>query len=90
MANIGDRVGAIQSADKEEVRFFGYGTYEGETLPPPEAGYPFDFPNPTIKLDNGTMVYGFECWWASAERVAKMIGDRKIVEVVPERGKEKA
>jgi hypothetical protein len=28
--NIGDRVGAIQSADKETVRLYGYGTYRAE------------------------------------------------------------
>jgi len=74
--NIGDKVGAIQSADKETVRFYGYGTYKGEQ-DHPEYG----FPNPKIELDNGKVVWGCECWWASENKVKEMIGDRKVVVV---------
>jgi len=31
---VGDRVGAICSANATEVRFFGYGVYEGDLEPP--------------------------------------------------------
>lgn len=79
---IGDRVGAIMSGNDSVVRLFGYGTYEGTQVP--TRGYPKELgmENPTIKLDDGQVVYGFECWWASEEKVKKMIGNRKV-EIVP-------
>lgn len=80
MAKQGERVGAIRCADSEEVKFYGYGVYEGDTLPPD-----FPIPNPTIKLDNGKTVYGYECWWAPEEQIKAMIGDRKVIEVFPDR-----
>jgi hypothetical protein len=80
MAKQGDRVGAIQSANGEEVMFYGYGVYEGDTIPPN-----FPIPNPTIKLDNGKTVYGYECWWGPEEKVREMIGNRKVAEVSPDR-----
>jgi hypothetical protein len=80
MVKKGDRVGAIQSSDKDIVKFFGYGVYVGDTIPP-------NFPilNPTINLDNGQVVYGYECWWGSEARVKEIIGDRKVIEVLPDR-----
>ena len=80
MAKQGDRVGAIRSANSEEVVFYGYGVYEGDTLPPD-----FPIPNPTIKLDNGKIVYGYECWWGPEEKVKEMIGGRKVTDVFPDR-----
>lgn len=76
MAKQGDRVGAIHSANSEEVMFYGYGVYEGVTILPN-----FPMPNPTIKLDNGKTVYGYECWWGPEEKVKEMIGNRKVIEV---------
>ena len=34
---IGSRVGAIQSTKDGVVRFYGYGTYDGEYEPPPDV-----------------------------------------------------
>ncbi|HZK28051.1 MAG TPA: hypothetical protein VFD00_11015 [Thermoclostridium sp.] len=34
--------------------------------------------NPTIKLDNGQVVYGYECWWANEDKVKEMIGNRNV------------
>lgn len=73
--NIGDRVGAIQYSNKEVVNFYGYGTYEGEQ-PCPKF---FDLPNPKIKLDNGKIVWGMECWWGPEEEVKQLIGNRQII-----------
>ena len=82
MATVGDRVGAVCSANDTEVRFFGYGTYAGDEIPPKEAGgFNLGIPNPKIELDNGKAVFGCECWWGSEEKVIAMIGDRKIVVV---------
>jgi hypothetical protein len=90
---IGSRVGAIKSADQAEVRFFGYGTYQGEEIPDEgvggfgsiirEAGHK----NPKILLDSGDTVWGCECWWGSEQKIKDSIGARKIVIVKPERVK---
>ncbi len=68
-----ERVGAIRSADDETVQFFGYGVHIGDRLPP-------DFPveNPCIRLDTGQLVWGYECWWGTEEKVKKLIGGRNV------------
>ena len=83
---IGDRVGAIKSADKEVVRFYGYGTYTGGEVPPKEVDEflsELELENPKIELDNGNIVWGCQCWWGSEEKVKQMIGNR-AVEIVTE------
>ena len=58
------RVGALVGAKDGIVEFLGYGVYEGDFVPPKEAGgFNLGIPNPRIKLDNGDIVYGCECWW---------------------------
>ena len=69
---IGDRIGAILGTDGNVINFLGYGTYQGWTVPPKEAGG-LGFPNPTMLLDNGDTVYGFECWWGSEEKISNHI-----------------
>ena len=82
----GDRVGAIQKADRTTVYMFGYGVYDGDF---PSAPFiddtSFLIPTPRLTLDNGGQVWGRECWWGSEERVKAMIGDRKVVYVDPPR-----
>jgi len=86
MAKIGDRVGAIQKADNTSVYFYGYGTYQGKSIPPENVGgFNLGIPNPEIKLDSGVSVFGCECWWGPEDVVKSRIGDRKIIEVTPER-----
>jgi hypothetical protein len=86
MAQIGDRVGAIERATSDTVWFYGYGTYQGATIPPDSVGgMNFGIPNPTIKLDTGNTVYGCECWWGSESKVKEMIGDRIVLLVDPKR-----
>lgn len=77
-AKIGDRVGAIMSADSEKVELFGYGVYSGDVEIP---GLPFK--NPEIKLDNGRVVRGYECWWGPEDKVKAMIGTKKVIDVIP-------
>lgn len=77
----GERVGAIQKADEHEVFFYGYGTYQGEEIPPTGFLNEIGAKNPKILLDNGDVVWGYECWWASEAKVKSMIGNRKIVMV---------
>ena len=77
MVPVGSRVGAIIDANPETkvVRLCGYGVYEGNETPPDNAGGValfaklFGMGNPKIKLDNGKIVWGCECWWASEEKI---------------------
>lgn len=81
---IGDRVGAIASADDETVRLYGYGVYLGEEVPPPgiqlwgldlhELGHK----NPMIQLDGAKIVWGCECWWGPEVKIKQIIGHRKV------------
>ena len=77
----GSRVGAIKSATDTAVKFYGYGVYEGDEVPPIEVGGVLSevgIPNPKITLDNGGVVWGCQCWWGSEEKVKKMIGNREV------------
>jgi hypothetical protein len=68
---IGSRVGVILGMDDGVVNFLGYGVYEGDFPIPPEArgmAVP-GMLNPRIKLDNGKIVWGCECWWGSEEKI---------------------
>jgi len=86
MAQKGERVGAILSADEAGVRFLGWGVYEGDEVPTEEAKGLADMlreakiPNPKIKLDNGKVVWGCECWWGSEAKVKEQIKDQTIIE----------
>lgn len=90
------RVVAIQSADTDEVRLYGYGSHMGDEVPPPgiqfmgidlnELGYP----NPKILLDSGKVVWGCECWWGSEEKAKAMLAGRRIVEVDIDEERKKA
>ena len=73
---IGDRIGAILSASNETVNLLGYGVYAGEEEPPN-----FFMKNPKLQLDNGKVVWGYQCWWGSEEKVKTIIGTRAVVEV---------
>lgn len=77
MSKKGDRVIAIKniSENGEEVNIFGYRKYLGEK-PCFELG---GFPNPCVELDNGKIIWGYQCWWGDADRVEKeIIKDKKV------------
>lgn len=84
MAKIGDRVGAIRNADSTTVYLYGFGEYMGEQIPTRGFLGEVEMENPTIKLDSGQVVYGFECWWGSEAKTKEMIGDRTVVTVTVE------
>ncbi len=69
------RVGAILDSDNEVCRFLGYGVYEGNFVPDENAGglaalcLTISRPNPRIRLDNGDVVWGGECWWGSEDAI---------------------
>ena len=83
--NIGDRVGAISHANETTVYMYGYGTYQGDEIPPKGTKGAFGIDlgeagmsNPKIKLDNGNIVWGCQCWWGSESKVKEMIGNRNV------------
>ena len=85
---IGTRVGAIQSMKDGIVKFYGYGTYQGDNVPSKEINPIFsslEITNPEIKLDSGDTVWGFECWWGPEEKIKTMIKDLTIEIVKIER-----
>lgn len=84
MHPVGTRVGALLSADKECVRVLGYGRYVGDEIPPADLPGIGDRgllqiiaemgrANPKIVLDDGTVVYGAECWWGPEERIQQLV-----------------
>ena len=85
MTKVNDRVGAVCSANKTTVRLFGYGVYLGDEVPPPEVKLfgvslaELKHKNPKIRLDNGKVVWGCECWWGGEETVQRSIGGRDVV-----------
>jgi hypothetical protein len=70
------RVGVIQRSTADTVYLLGYGNYIGHHKHPA-----LGILNPYIKLDDGTEVWGCECWWGPEEEIKASIGDRKVVMV---------
>lgn len=79
----GARIGAVMSMDDQRVLLLGYGVYEGLGQPPP-GRIASDAPNPKMTLDNGDIVWGFECWWGSEEQMKKQIEHYKAKGAVVE------
>lgn len=78
--NIGERVGAMLKSDEHTVWLIGYGTYQGEHVPPPEI-LDLGIPNPKLVMDDGTVVWGCECWWGPEREVRGRLDGRKVVMV---------
>lgn len=69
---IGERVGAIISASEGTFLFAGYGSYQGDNVPPKEVNpllAEFNVKTPEILLDSGQTIYGCECWWGPEVKV---------------------
>ena len=84
MVKAGERAYALLKGDQENVYLFGFGVYDGEHIPPPEAkffGQSFLHENPRITLDDGKQVFGFECWWGAEANFENMRKGRAIVKV---------
>jgi len=88
MAQIGERVGAILGNENGKLNFLGYGIYEGDYIPYEGVGFMAELltrneiPNSRIRLDNGGVVYGCECWWGSEAAVQKRLSERTDVILV--------
>ena len=78
----GDRVGAILSTGKYVVRFLGYGVYDGDYVPDVSWMKEADITNPKLIMDNGNIVWGYQCWWSSEEKIKRILkGYSTIIEV---------
>lgn len=71
----GERIGAVLgTTDDKVVKYLGVGTYEGSEIPPKEiGGFNVGVPNPKLKLDNGDIVWGCECWWGSEAGIKRKL-----------------
>lgn len=81
---VGDRVIALRSADAEQKKayIYGVGTYEGEQVYEHNAELKAaGFKNPCIRLDDGSSVYGMECWWGPEEAVRKRFEGFEFIQV---------
>lgn len=84
MAKEGDRVLVVSHSEKDTLYIYGEGTYMGEMNPGDfsKDNQPVgffaevakeikDYTNPCIKLDDGSIVWGCECWWGELEGFQK-------------------
>ena len=88
---IGDRVFAVQGADERTVELYGFGTYKGEQDAFDQLGEGMKeifeeagvttFFNPMIELDNGSIVFGFQCYWGPEQLFELWRSERQVVEV---------
>jgi hypothetical protein len=79
------RIGAARNMDVEgTVYFLGYGEYVGDFIPEEAVGglaeicREYQIENPKLVLDDGSVVYGCECWWGSEEGIKKVLLDRAV------------
>ena len=83
MALINERVGAIFSFEEKTVIFLGFGKYIDDKIPVEAVGFLADIArknklkNPCIELDNGTIVYGCECWWGEESEIQQHLKEYK-------------
>ncbi|MEG0063013.1 MAG: hypothetical protein RR740_00270 [Pseudomonas sp.] len=78
---VGDRVGAFLSATDKEVQFLGYGVFEGEYIVPKDVNpvlHQACHANPRIKLDNGDVVWGCECYWGNESGVEAYVSKLEV------------
>lgn len=81
LMEIGTRVMAIQSANESAVYLFGRGVYVGDHIPESGMLHLLKVPNPKIQLDNGSTVYGYQCWWGPEEAMEKKFAGRQMIDV---------
>lgn len=70
---------AIRDADENGINIYGWGTMIGKVECPELGG----LPNPKIVLENGDIVWGYQCWWCSREKFETEMQDGRPIVVVP-------
>lgn len=83
MTEIGTRVTALRNVEDGKAYTFGDGTYVGDRVPNMEPLRSMKIENPCIELDDGGIVWGFECWWGPVESVAAKLGPVEFIKVEP-------
>jgi hypothetical protein len=73
---VGARVGALLSMTAVSANVLGYGTYDGDHPPPGYEGT--EVKNPKITLDNGSVVWGMECWWGPEAAIRKKLDGMSV------------
>jgi hypothetical protein len=82
-----DRVYAVLCDDAESISLIGYGTYVGDEVPDEAAAGLAGFlrgvvkVNPRFVMDDGSVVWGCECWWGPQADFENMIAGRKVINV---------
>lgn len=83
-AAAGDRVGCFLYATAEVLNLVGYGIYQGDEIPPENILAPWGpaallgKPIPKLVLDDGTVFWGCEGWWAPEETTRAMAVRLKV------------
>lgn len=72
----GDQVLIIEDCRDGHVATGQTGTYEG-MHPHPDGGWE----NPRIRLENGTAIWGCECWWTPIEKAMPLEEEQATLEV---------
>lgn len=81
---VGERVGAIASADETSIIMFGFGVRVEDEVPTDAQGEQAEMckllkrKNPCLLLDSGKKVYGCECWWGLEADIKQGILERKL------------
>jgi len=76
---VNERIGAILSTGENVVTFLGYGVYVGDSIPDDAVGGMAEMArelgtkNPRLEMDDGSVVYGCECWWGPEEEMKAYI-----------------
>lgn len=90
MSKIGMRVGAVEQIVDGHMKLYGYGVYLGDFVPEDDnvmiLGMSLKeegIANPKIQLDNGSIVWGCQCYWGSEEKVKEKAEKCLSVEIVP-------
>ena len=89
---VGSRVGAVRNVDDETIYLYGFGVYEGDfpigedDSPQPKGSAAEllenkDQTNPRIRLDNGQVVWGCECWMGTEEVIKRNMEGKRVVRV---------
>lgn len=87
MRKPGDRIGAMLSMKDGIYKLLGYGIYVGDECPFEAVGsiaetvIEIGLTNPKLLLDNGTVVYGCECWWGDERTVKNRLEGKRVVNV---------
>lgn len=75
----GTRIGAILSSSEKKLKILGYGVFEGEEIPPADSKgmgkllHEQQIPNPKMRLDNGIIIWGFQCWWGTEVQIKEQV-----------------